>query len=59
MASALGNVHSSSGNTDETGEVLADGIVNLFKPAVDEIDDRVRSVRYGVTVSTHVKYYFS
>ena len=45
MASALENVPSSSANVDETGEILADGIINLFKPAVEEIDDRVRAVR--------------
>ena len=45
MASALANVPSSSANVDETGEILADGIINLFKPAVEEIDDRVRAVR--------------
>ena len=27
-------------------ESLAEGINGLFKPAIEEIDDRVRSVRY-------------
>lgn len=37
-----------------TRDTLADGLINLFKPVVDQLDDRVRTTRYVLSMNFDV-----
>lgn len=39
----------------KTRDALTEGLIDLLKPSVEEIDDRVRTVRYSICSVIHPK----
>lgn len=40
----------------KTRDALTEGLIDLLKPSVEEIDDRVRTVRYSLCFVIHPEY---